>query len=210
MILEPFCTPPGHEVVEATHQLVSKFGVVGRRLYSGKRQEDRPNVRAHMIAKDVRSMVGWWKWHRYTRFTAVRNPFDRAVSNFHWWADNRGLPPSEDFDAVRAAFRDYLLGNHMGGDRGITHIAGKFVIQDAIRYESLSADIQRIADKLGLALDPETLPKAKSGTSRPKRRHPADYFDAETTANVRKQLAWVFRHYNYSQDPADALAEPAR
>lgn len=205
MLLEPLCAPPDHQVVERTQTKLSSYGVIGRRLIPDEERGTGKQARwrEHLQANKVRWLLGPWKWYNYFRFTSVRNPFDRAVSSFHWRYDAEGVTIPTDMAGCKSTFRDFVLEGRMKDDFGVTHIGRKYAIQDAIRFEDLQADTARICVKLDLPVDSSALPRTKTHTSRPKDRYVADYFDPETTRALREQMAWVFEQYDYPPNPID-------
>jgi hypothetical protein len=86
MVLEPFCAPPNHQPSEKTRKIVSKHGVVGRRMIPSKkpswlfRWQNR--WAHHDPAAVVQRRLGKDRFLRYTKVSVARNPFDRAVSQF--------------------------------------------------------------------------------------------------------------------------------
>lgn len=225
MLLEPYCTPPGHEVVHQTEGHMSEYGIVGVRVSSERIRElrsegrlahtmvDAPDGRqrridwiSHMAAAKVRRAIGVEAWDRYTRITAVRNPFPRAVSLFYHRMRVNKLDPSIDLSDTRSAFRDYVLSDAFYDDYEITHIGGKPVFHDAFRLEHREEDIARIGQRLGVPLDATSLAHVKKRTTGTEDSHVADIelFDSVVVDTLRRKCAWVFDHYDYSRELEDA------
>ena len=78
--LEPFCCPPGHVVNHWTPTLISDFGIVGKRWPENDR--DNFGFYNHMPASQIFERLP--QFYDYTRLTVVRNPYDRAISYFHF------------------------------------------------------------------------------------------------------------------------------
>ncbi len=203
MYLEPFCAPPGHVVTEKTKVVISDYGVVGERMKGGKSDGAPPHrLRNHTSAEVVKETLGRKIWRKYTRLTCVRNPFDRMVSAFYW--HNGQDPTLQDlpFDQIRARFRAFVLSEVMPDDTEIVHVNGRFVINDAVRFESMLADLHRLAANLGF--DPTTtqLPVTKETAGLRQGRGYWDYYDDDATVqSVRKQLSWVFDRFDYPTTP---------
>lgn len=209
MLLEPLCTPAGHVVKEKTAALVSRFGVVGRRLTEPPTSRGIARVfttdwHNHMPAAEVRRALGRRRWNRYRKVSTVRNPFDRMVSQFHYRMRNEPLQ-ERDFSELRADFRDFVLHGKWPNDYRIVHCNGQFVIDHAIRFESIQQDIEDFLSVMGIDGYRAQLPLTKSTAAARKSRPVADYFDRETIDAVRKKLSWVFEHFEYPEAPDAVL-----
>jgi len=208
MLLEPLCAPPGHIVQEKTQTIISKYGVIGSRLIpkDGRLGGDHAKWGSHVPARRVKANLGAWKWHRYFKFTSVRNPFDRAVSGFYWGYQNNNRTLPTEFSERKALFKEFVVNGPMKLDFGAVHVNQKFCVQDVIRFENLRSDIVRICEKHRIPVDISAMPNAKSQTSRKKKELVADHYDAESTRAVRDKMAWVFDHFDYSHYPEDCDA----
>ena len=78
--LEPFCCPPGHIVQHWTPTIISDYGVVGQRWPQSDRNDF--GYYNHMPASKIRERCP--QFDEYTRLTIVRDPYDRAISYFHF------------------------------------------------------------------------------------------------------------------------------
>jgi hypothetical protein len=203
MVLEPFCRPPGAEVSEKTPTLVSRHGIVGRRLTPRSRLERllfRRDWYNHMTAAEVRAGLGPDRWARYRKVAALRNPFDLAVSRYHWELARHGLPEAEDFAETRGRFAEMVQSGRFDGDHGIVHLDGHFVADTVVRFETLAADVAALVQQLVPGAAAAPLPHTKKTANR--RQHPvADYYDAASIAAIRKSSAWVFDRFGYPDRP---------
>lgn len=203
MILEPWCRPPGATVTEKTPTLRSAQGIVGRRLTPRPRWHRILMVTDwynHMPAAEVRRKLGADRFDRYRKITAIRNPFDLAVSRFHWELARRGLPEAEDFAITRARFSDMVRSGQFDGDHDIVHVDGRYAIDDTIRFESMTADLQALVQSIAPGHPPITIPHTKKTSNR--RSHSvADYFDHDSIAALRRSAAWVFDRFGYPETP---------
>lgn len=199
MLLEPYCARPGHRVTEQTKAKTSRYGVIGSRKLGTKtaRWPWQTAWHNHMTAEAVRNGLGNRRWSRYRKITAVRNPFDRMVSQFCWRQKRNARL---DRDALRAGFRKHVLGR-WPNDYNLTHIDDNFVPDAAIRYEHLHEDIRQLADKLGLELNPDTLPITKDRKDVRRGLSVPEFYDEELIETVRKRMDWVFRHFDYADRP---------
>ncbi|GGF77240.1 hypothetical protein GCM10007301_41470 [Azorhizobium oxalatiphilum] len=186
--------PRGHH----TEDIESLAGVVGYRV-SGGREPPGTRWYNHMPAVAIREQVGREVWSNYFKFCAIRNPFDKAVS--FWWhrmseAGGAALRDA-DFSLIRSAFCEWVCEDlrHLV-DRGTYMIDGKVVMDDIIRYETLSADIARISSVLGLPAPSQALGRYK-GEFRKNAAPFADYYDAAAAQAVRDVFGFELEYFGY-------------
>ncbi len=209
MALEPLCTPDGHVPVEKTSAQFFNEGVIGRRMTRPRwphllfRRQNR--WRHHMTAVELRDVLGAKRWGGYRKISAVRNPFDRAVSQFHWKL--RGDPVLEaPFDEKREAFASFIRGPRFKTDRDIVFIGENFIIDDVVRFESIRDDLAEIARQQGWPLSLNHLAHTKSTAKKRGNIPIAEYYtDAADRDQVLKLMSWVFERYGYPTDPRDAM-----
>lgn len=211
MALEALCRPPGAEIVEATPAVVSKVGIVGRRLVPPPRfmrlTPWRKNWLNHMSASKIRDALGRTKWDRYQKITSVRNPFDLTVSRFHWQLTHRGNSTPKDFAETRAQFNAMVQMQDFDYDYSVVHIEGKFVAGHVIRFENLRGDLEAVISAVAPGQGPLVIPHAKNTGMR--RTHSvAEYYDQDSIATVLKKAAWVFGNFDYPETPAEIRPQP--
>lgn len=213
MMLEPLCGPPRADVPEATRARVSRQGIVGRRVL-GRSMHVKllqklgfglvTDWRNHMTAAEIKAALGTEKWKRYRKIASVRDPFDRAVSSFHWQESVMGLPEDEDFATVRARFTDWVARTRPDSDRDILFLDGAFVGDLVIRFENLADDLQKIYTMFDPTSGPIRMFHAKDAGRR--RKHPVpEYFSEASIATVRKHSGWVFDRFGYPDRPQDRV-----
>ncbi len=203
MALEPLCRPAGAVVTEKTPAIETAAGVVGRRL-----SPLSPRVRAalpvdwrnHMPAAEIRDALGGGVWARYLKVTAVRDPFDVAVSRYHWERARRGLAEAADFAQTRAEFAAMATDPGFDGDHDLVHVDAAFAADRTIRYERLAEDLRAVTAAVAPGAAPAPLAHAKPTADR-RRRPLADYYDAASIAAVRRAFAWAFDRFDYPDRP---------
>ena len=157
--LEPYCCPPGHQVQHWTPTLISDYGVVGRRW--PQNDCDDFGYYNHMSAAEIRERFA--DFDGYTRITTVRDPYDRAVSAFHYahetWRPEGGIPLEQAIALVASGQGDqlqqlfvYFLEQGLADDQAMLTIDDELVVDHWIRYESLVPDLERLVTALALPL----------------------------------------------------------
>ncbi len=126
-------------------------------------------------------------WDTYFKFCFARNPWDRAVSLYHW----------RYRDAARPSMREFLFSPTAEQLReaswGLYTINGQVAVDRVCRFESLEADLTEVLRGLGVE-GPVRLPVTKAGT-RPDRRPYRELFDDACRERVAElcaaEIAWM-------------------
>ncbi|WP_170456484.1 sulfotransferase family 2 domain-containing protein [Ruegeria arenilitoris] len=206
--LQPLCEAPGMDVLKPGVARESKYGIVGARgsvLHKAppKWQFWRKYPwRNHMPASEVKSNLGRTRFEQYTKYGNVRNPFDRAVSQFHFMKHLMNLP-SEDPQTEIKQFKEFIRSEEWFDDWNIVSVDNTLVIDSFITKENLVGDLTKIFKGYGLSEDSFKLPHDKSMRERRKGIPVPDYFDSRTIDIVRRKMAWVFEALPYPEQPQD-------
>jgi hypothetical protein len=191
---ERFCmADPDQQVTELREEAVSAAGIIGARSLraNGKNYE----WWNHMPAMQIRQKLGPQMFDSYFKFCCVRNPFDKTLSAYFWYDDLRQIDlPRTMPEAER--FQTWLEEKGPPLDRNKYCIAGRYVMDDVVRHESLPADMERICGKLGVAWEPERLPKFKVGV-RPEGRTFDEMYTPRARALVREKYAFELELFGY-------------
>ncbi len=112
----------------------------------------------HLPANVVRDYTD--KFDEYYKFTSVRNPLDKMLSCYFWWRKEPQLGPS--VRPLDYSFSDWINAYGFEHVLAIFHepyykIDGEIVVDDYIRYETLTMDLKRICGILGLEYDDKYL-----------------------------------------------------
>ena len=154
------------------------------------RQRLKPRFYNHMSAREVVELVGEDIWNSYYKFCIERNPWDRLISLYYW--RNKREPRPTMLEFLDSGIPRML--KHWGIEVYTTN--GKVVVDKVCRYENLQADLDAIAEKLGL---PEllSLPRAKA-TYRKDRRDPREVLTKEAKERVREMFSDEISTYGYA------------
>lgn len=129
----------------------------------------------HLLARQVRTEVGAAVYAEYLTFAIVRNPWDKAVSQFHFMSTRPDLRRFLGLDAD-ASFSRYL---QLIGERQhvqwmpqvdfINDEAGNVMVDVVLRYEALSDDLPALLERLSVPW-PGVLPHLKRSDRDPDHR----------------------------------------
>ena len=130
------------------------------------------------------------KLKNYFKFTLIRNPFDRMVSEY-FYSKRRRLTKTRDF-------KTFVMNNEIDTHSYSMHNAPQidFFINSARvdyigRFENLEEDFNIICDKIGI--DRQQLPH----TNKTNHKHYTEYYDDETRAIVTKRYARDIECFDY-------------
>jgi hypothetical protein len=220
-LLEPFCCPPGHVVQHWTPTLVSEHGVVGRRWP----QNDRPDYGYynHMPAGAIQKRLP--EFEHYTRITCVRDPYDRAISHFHFLHEAlppRGQMPLEEAialhgageaEALRARFLSFIEQCSYN-ESGILCIDGTLAVNRWLRYEALVPDLEQLVADLNLPLAGSVaaaLPRFKQNRFGRSDLPPLEaYLSPEAVALINARSPLSFSTFGYRRRDPASFRLPAR
>jgi len=115
----------------------------------------------HTVLKEVKTLVGSDIWNSYFKFAFVRNPYEIAVSRYHWNKKGKSDTPQE---TSIEGFREWVRnGNIPNFDKFKNYIYddGAIDIDFVGMYENLEEDMDYICKRIGI---PKlNLPKLKAG-----------------------------------------------
>lgn len=173
-----------------------RINALSRRIYRDRLGPQPP----HADAGRVRAMAGA-RWDSHFKFCFVRNPYDRAVSDYRWRLKVTGTPP----DAV--SFAEFLRRSadpvHPDPERIISSVPDNwaiYTIDDRVavdhvgRFETLHDDMATICDRIGVPFDPDAFPHTKRTGSGDSYR---DWYGPDERALVERIYARELDHFGY-------------
>ena len=162
----------------------------------------RASYRNHATAARVKRLVGDAVWSSYFKFTIERDPWDKAVSLYHWRL--RGADPKPTLPEFIRQSSPRALSNAR-----IYLIGGRLAVDRVLAYERLDEELEQVRQQLGLP-EPLALPRAKS-TQRADRTHYSALLGPEERRIIeracRREIALLgYRFDDRSGSPAGAAA----
>jgi hypothetical protein len=154
----------------------------------------------HLTARHIRTEVGDDIFHSYFKFTIVRNPWDKAVSQFSYIAER---PDLRDFIGLKAGddFTTYLRAigrkQHVQWTPQLDFILdvdGTPLVEAVIRFENLARDLPPLIKQLGVQV-PSALPRTNASRRRADYR---SYYDADSKALLSAYYARDLAYFGYS------------
>jgi hypothetical protein len=140
----------------------------------------------HLSASQTRALYGQEVWDSYTKFTIVRNPWDRMVSMF---ARRAWIPSGvDDFRGFLDLVRPHPNEKY---DSLYYHEILDEAVDEVLRFETLSEDFAHFVDRLGMP--GVTIPHLE----RTEREPYTSYYTPETMEIVRRRFARDILDYGY-------------
>jgi hypothetical protein len=165
-----------------------------RRLLSHLPVPEHPErawLRAHDKASWLRLKLPRRIFDGYHKFAVVRNPYDYAVSYYHFLHGSR--ESRRHRDSLAWSFADFLgylaTKNRISGiaqSSWVTDRRGMLIVNELLRFETLEADFARLCARLGITAELPHLNRSDRGSYRdmygPQEREIADRLFARDLA----------------------------
>jgi hypothetical protein len=152
----------------------------------------------HLLARQIRQEVGDERFSSYFKFTVVRNPFDRAVSQFAYMKQRPdlrsfiGMPEDASFPEYVALIRGERHVQWEPQSSFVVDLDGELLVDFIGRFEALDSDMSRVLSRLGLA--PDVTPHRNASD----RRAYASYYTAECQAQVEDMYREDIDRFGYA------------
>jgi hypothetical protein len=154
----------------------------------------------HLLARQIRLEVGTDVFDQYFKFAFVRNPWDRAISQY---ASMVRRPDLREYIGMKedSSFADYLKmierRSHVQWEKQIEFVqdeSGRVVVDFVGRFERLAQDARIVFDRLGLS--DAQLPHSNPSSHRPYR----EYFSGDARDQIRRLYARDIERFGYSYE----------
>lgn len=199
---EKFCVSENDEkhfkIQHGAKQKVSEYGIVGSRFNQGKSSDEWRN---HKPAAVVKDLLGDTLFHTYHKFSIVRNPWDKAVSIYHY---HNGHRHGSFVEFIQKGMLQKLSTVQRGKhsiDWYIHSLNGTPICDTYLRFENLRDDVERLCIKLGIQnYNINDFPHFKKSSSR---NHYSNYYkvdgvlDRNAVETVRQFYANEVEKFNY-------------
>ena len=141
-------------------------------------------------------------WELYYKFTVVRNPWDRAVSNYFHILSNpqhhSWLTTTEKF--YKPDFKKFITGENPSVHpfspeiKRYLSIKNKLVV-NVLKFEDLKSEFQKVCDKLGLVGE---LPHVNKSKHVANRLRYVDYYDDELIQIIATRFYREIKTFGYT------------
>jgi hypothetical protein len=184
LALEPFC-----EGEIATNERQARYNQAMCGMHRFRIEGSPLNVGKH--AKLAQMHRAWSEdelgpWSSYTKFTCVRNPWDRLVSFYF-------SPHSERTRFDRDSFVAFITSAIDRNQADFVRLNGEVGIDHFIRFEHLASDFDRLCSTLGISA-------VLSHVNASRRDAYQGYFDDESRALVDELYRDEIEMFGYSFD----------
>jgi len=208
-VLSNYCS--GSDIVTPLNNFAFNRDENGKFLHQSMNAEDFKEIGQHVEALSVKNKVPGDVWDDYFKFSIIRNPWDRAVSDFHWkkrqdpafnprkrFYHHLGVP-FDEMATLKKQFSNYIRGDNWDNNDSFYILDGELCVDFVIRYENLADDFNEVCKKIGVQTI--SLPHLKGGI-RKKNYHYSEYFDEESKAIVAERHRHDVRLFGYQFETA--------
>lgn len=192
--LERYCVSPSKEATytpqHTSNGEVTQYGIIGNR------QKGKGGISPHIYPEKVKKGVAKNYWDDYTKIVNIRNPYDTAVSFYHWKAYKNNTTHQID----KNKFEKWLLqggGNTVKSNLkfwgDLNDDPNKYIF---LRYENLQEDLNNTLVRLGMPNYNKPLPTYK--TNLYSRSHYSLYYNDNSKQFIDKFFKDVMYKFGYT------------
>ncbi|WP_147107884.1 sulfotransferase family 2 domain-containing protein [Tateyamaria sp. syn59] len=201
-LLQHLCVPSGETVPNKTPALETECGVVGFRGRLGD-EPVQPKWYHHQTGQEIHDQVPPDLWRGYFKFSVVRNPFSRILSQFLFRL-RVNKEDEQGFDVLLQRFDAFLDEFPVRTQETMFKVNGAWCLDFAIRFEDFASDVDTALSRIGAPALSAELAHLKPGNDRLAGSPVADFFNTARTRKFLDLERSAFEQFRYSTDPADA------
>jgi hypothetical protein len=185
--------------------ITSQYEINDNSHSSGLNMDKFYTTHPHPHLTPTKEFLGPQIWNSYFKFSFIRNPFDIAVSRYHWHLKGKENNLSTSVEGFRNWVKE---GNLLKEDSLSLYTCDNNRIElDFIgHYETLQEDIKYIYNYIGLPYNESDLPTLKSGFR--DKTHYSKFYDNETKDLVQQFYSEDFKMFNYTFNPDFTVKKP--
>lgn len=153
----------------------------------------RVHIGTHDSAAWIRRKIGGRLWREWHSFTVVRDPYDRAISEFEYLRQTPGH--RRHAGALGQSFVEFLAAEprrRSVQSALLVDTAGHLLVKEIARFETLGEDVNAILERQGVSVSLDTV---RRNTSVKKDRD--HYLTDEAVAIINRRNADDFRLLGY-------------
>lgn len=159
----------------------------------------------HLLSSQIKQELGEDIFNRYFKFTIVRNPWDKAVSQFTYMKKRKdlrafiGLAEDDSFKKYLSLIQQSVHVQWESQHKFIMDENNKLMVDFLGRFESFERDTHKILDELKIGKTMLGLRFKKiPHTNKSLRSHYKDYYDAESKKIVEKIYNEDIERFEYT------------
>lgn len=161
------------------------------------RDGDANTALQHLTSLEIKEIVGDEVYRAYFKFSFVRNPYDRLVSEYYYAKRIREIPREMSFDEFihKVVLPNKNTHRHYRDQVDyVTNEKGEVIVDFLGKFEDFTRDLKKILDRLHIKK--RFLPYVGS-TQRPKAKHYSYYFNDELREVVQALYFKDFEKFGY-------------
>jgi hypothetical protein len=89
----------------------------------------------HLVPKDLKKYIDDNKWNTYYKFTVVRNPFDRLVSDYKWMLTQNLFKKKQTFNEFVKLVENVVINNQYHNHELYDHFKPQYLYFEDIEYD---------------------------------------------------------------------------
>ena len=153
----------------------------------------------HLTASEIKKELGKTKFDEKYKFTIIRNPFSKCISEYFWWIrfhtnhiSFKDWVVKEHSDLLNIPQKRPILQKHNIEQYKFIYDTDNNILVDFVgRFENLQEDFNIICDKIGIPQ--QELPHQNKS----KHKHYTEYYDDETRSIVAERYAKDIEYFGY-------------